>query len=315
MISTKHISNEMLQTRLIRQKIHIAYPLDIILEEIEKIRDNLPSYFDNLARILALSKPLVEVAMLESGWLPLKSNIGSRGRPALSEVSLMQIQLIAHMKEIGSYRHVERILNSNRGWLNALGLTHAPSHTTLSKFRSNMGEEFFGTFFHKIVAMLYAFNLINDDQVVVIDSAPIEANQNFARSNAGQKLNEKRLEDFFNSIDLSPAIKCIKPHSGKGRKPKFSNKQLFKFLIFDKICGFLSRSAALRHLKKHAAVAMILGFSPNNVPLASHINSFLKHIPPFRWLMRPLVDSITDYFDEQIEFHEDDPLNFFFWSF
>lgn len=315
MISTEHISNQMLQNRLKQQKIYISYPIDLIIEEIERIRKRLPMYFDNLGRILALSKPLVEVAMLESGWHPPKSYAGCRGRPAMSEVTLMQIHLIAHMKEIGSYRHAERILNSKKGWLKALGLKKAPNHTTLSKFRTIMGTEFFANFFHKIVAMLYAFELINDEQVIVIDSAPIEANQNFARSNAGQKLNERRLEDFFNSIDLSPALNCIKPHSGKGRKPKFSNKQLFQFLIFDKICGFLSRSAALRHLEKHAAIAKILGFSPNDVPLASHISSFLKRIPPFTWLMKPLVGTITDFFDEQIEFHEDDSLNFFFRSF
>jgi hypothetical protein len=89
---------------------------------------------------------------------------------------------------------------------------------------------------------------------------------------------------------------------------------MIRFLAFEKLGGFLSRSQALTHLAKHPEVATILGFPGGGIPTQATINAFEKRAPPLPWLMRVMVDPITDFFDERPDYDEDDPLSFFFWT-
>jgi hypothetical protein len=208
------------------------------------------------------------------------------------------------------------VLNAHPLWLKALGLKKAPNHSTMSKFRTRMGLEFFDAYFHELTNVLFTFGLISCEDKAIIDSAPIEACQNFARSNSGITINELRLQSFFDTVDFTPAVNLIAPQGARGRKPAYSNEVLLKFLVFEKLCGFLSRSQALKHVKEHPSAAKIVGFNGKGVPSEATITTFLKRIPPLSWLMRVMVEPMTEFFDERSDYDDnDDPLHFFFRSF
>jgi hypothetical protein len=220
--------------------------------------------------------------------------------------------LLAQTFVSDSYRQVERVLNAHPNWLKALNLDKAPSHTTLSKFRTKMGSEFFDAYFHELTELLDELGLIKEGEDAIIDSAPVEASQNFARSNAGIKINEERLQEFFRAVDFAPAVRLIAPACNKGRPRKYSNEVILKYVAFEKLCGFLSRNQAIKHLKEHPSIARIVGFQNGDVPSSSTIKTYLKRIPPIPWLMRALVDPITEFFESHPAHDEHDPLSFFF---
>lgn len=172
--------------------------------------------------------------------------------------------------------------------------------------------EFFDTYFHQLTELLFAFGLIEKKDDVIIDSAPIEASQNFARSNSSIKINEEKLKEFFNTVDFTPAVNLIAPACNRGRKRKYSNEIILKFIAFEKLSGFLSRNQALTHLKKHPSATKIVGFSGGDIPSPTTIHNYLKRIPPIPWLMRVMVDSITKFFESQSDYDDHDPLSFFF---
>lgn len=175
-----------------------------------------------------------------------------------------------------------------------------------------MGVEFFDTYFHQLTELLFGFGLIKEGDDVIIDSAPVEASQNFARSNSGIQINEERLKFFFDTVDFRPVVKLIAPPSNHGRKRTYSDELILKFIVFKKLCGFMSRSQALTHLKKHPSAAKIVGFSAGDILSTSTISNYLKRMPPISWLMRVMVDAITEFFESEADYDDQDPLSFSF---
>ena len=298
-----------------KKEIKLPFPLEYTIEQIEKIKKKIPKSYDNIARILAISRPVVELVLFKMDYRELERAPNSKGRPGIPTITLILIHFLSKTMISDGYRQTERILNAHPAWLKALNLKKAPSHTTMSKFRKNMGIEFFDTYFHQLTELLFAFGLIKENDDVIIDSAPIEASQNFARSNSGIKINEVKLKEFFNTVDFTPAVNLIAPACNRGRKRKYSDDVILKFIAYEKLCGFLSRNQALTYLKKHPGAAKIIGFNSGDIPSTPSINNYLKRIPPIPWLMRAMVDSITEFFESQAEYNDHDPLSFFFRSF
>jgi len=315
MIYQEYLPFESLLQQVEKKEIKLPFPLEYTIEKIEKIKKKIPKSYDNIARVLALSRPVVELVLFKMDYHEPDRPPNSKGRPSIPTTTLILVHLLSQTMISDSYRQTERNLNAHPTWLKALDLKQAPSHTTMSKFRKNRGIDFFDSYFHQLTELLFAFGLIKENDDVIVDSAPIEASQNFARSNSGNKINEAKLQEFFNTVDFTPAVNLIAPGCDRGRKRKYSNEVILKFIAFEKLCGFLSRNQALTYLKKHPSAAKIVGFSSGDVPSTPSINNYLKRIPPIPWLMRVMVDSITAFFESQADYDDHDPLSFFFRSF
>jgi len=313
MISTKAPTSKMIESMLDDFGIEIAYPLGLIVEEVDKIRKRIPKSYDMVASILAMARPIVEVVLLEIGCFDNIAPVTGRGRRAIPTATMMLVVILSKIRSLGSYRETERALNNHPAWLKALGLKRAPHHSTMGKFCNRKGPEFFRRFFYKMTGLLMAFGLISERDAAIIDSAPVEANMNFARANTEPSLNVERLRSFFNSIDFSRVR--LGAFDRPSRKKKYDNLSLFRFLVFEHACGFLSRSQALRYLEKHPEVASILGFPGGMIPCQATISNFERSVPRLGFLMRPLVDDIVDFFDSQDDYDENEPLAFFFWDF
>jgi len=314
MIYQDYLPFESLLQKVEKQELKLPFPLEYTLENIEKIKKKLPKSYDNIVRALALSRPVVELVLFKMDYQEPTRKSNSKGRPRIPVETLILVHIISKTMLSDSYRQTERILNTHPFWLKALNLKKAPSHTTMSKFRKAMGVEFFDTYFHELTHLLYAFGLIKKGEDVIIDSAPIEASQNFARSNSSITIDETKLKKFFDTVDFTPAVKLIAPACNHGRQRLYSNEIILKFIAFEKLCGFLSRNQVLTYLKKHPNTAKIVGFSNGKIPSTSLINDYIKRIPPIPWLMRVMVDSITEFFESQVEYDDHDPLSFFFRS-
>jgi hypothetical protein len=314
MISQEHLPFEQLAAKVEEGELELSFPLEYTIKEIQKIKKRLPKSYDKVAQLLAMSRPVVELVFHRMNYQEPSRPAHSRGRPRMSEKSLLLIHFLAQTFIADGYRQTERELNSHPNWLKALNLEKSPDHTTLSKFRTRKGPEFFDEFFHELTALLFEFDLIKEGDDAIVDSAPVEASQNFARSNANIKIKKERVKRFFDAVDFSPAVQLIAPACNRGRKRKYANETILKFVAFEKLCGFLSRSQALKHLKKHPETAEIIGFAQNDVPSSSLISTYLNRIPPIPWLMRVMVDPITDFFAAQPEYDDRDPLSFFFRS-
>ena len=233
-----------------KKDIKLPFPLEYTIEQIEKVKKKIPKSHDTIARILAISRPVVELVLFEMDRQEPERAPNSKGRPGIPTTTLVLIHLLSKTMISDSYRQTERVLNAHPAWLKALGVRKAPSHTTMSKFRKSMGIEFFDTYFHQLTELLFAFGLIKEGDDVIVDSAPIEASQNFARSNVGIKINEEKLKLFFDTVDFAPAARLIAPACNRGRKRKYSNDAILKFIAYEKLCGFLSRSQALNKIIK-----------------------------------------------------------------
>lgn len=314
MISQEYLPLESLLQQVEKGERKLPFPLKYALKKFETIKKKLPKSYDKVARILALSRPIVKLVLYEMGYQEAPKISHSKGRPQISTTTQILIHLLSQTFISDGYRQTERLLNAHPTWLKALKLNKAPSHTTMSKFRTKMGAEFFDTYFHELTRLLHGFGLIKENEPIIIDSAPIKASQNFARSNAGMKIDETKLQQFFNAVDFTPAVKLIAPACNQGRKRMYSNEVMLKYIAFETLCGFLSRNQALTYLKKHPGAATILGFTANDIPSASLIHTYLQRIPPIPWLMRVLVEPITEFFDAQEEYDDSDPLSFFFRS-
>lgn len=315
MISQEYLPFISLLQQVDEKEVKLPFPLEYTIEQIEKVKKKIPKSYDNIARTLALSLPVVELVLFEMDYQEVERPPNSKGRPGIPTKTLILIHLLSKTLISDSYRQDEGILNAHPTWLKALGLKRAPSHTTMSKFRKRMGTEFFKAYFHELTSLLFALGLIKEGDDVIIDSAPIEASQNFARSNAGIKINKEKLKEFFDAVDFAPAVRLIAPACNRGRKRKYSDEIILKFIAYEKLCGFLSRNQALTYLKKDPAAATILGFNNGDIPSTPSINNYLKRIPPIQWLMRVLVDPITEFFESRAEYDDRDPLSFFFRSF
>ena len=315
MIYQEYFPFESLLQKVEAKEIKLPFPLEYTIEMVEKLKKKIPKSYDNIARILAVSRPVVELILFKMDFHEPERAPNSKGRPGIPTTTLILVHLLSQTMISDSYRQTERALIAHQNWLKALNVKKAPSHTTMSKFRTKMGAEFFDTYFHQLTELLFALGLIKKGDDVIIDSAPIEASQNFARSNSGTKINEARLKEFFDTLDFAPAVKLIAPACSRGRKRKYSSELILKFVAFEKLCGFLSRSQALTHLKKHPGAAKIIGFGSGVIPSTSIISTYLKRMPPISWLMRVMVGPITEFFGAQAEYDDQDPLSFFFQSF
>jgi len=275
----------------------ISYPLDLLAEKINRVRKELPSSYDAVARILALARPIVEVVFIECGIFEPEAPRTGRGKPPASPVTLMLIHLLAKVGTIQYYRQVCRELAAHPAWLKALHLDKAPDHSTLYSFRKKMGLSFFKTFFHKLTALLVAFGLLKGDDAAIVDSAPVEARMNFARSNTLPKLDLDRLHDFFAAVDFKQALAARESPCGRGRKPKFDSLAMVKYLAFEQLAGFLCRTQGPRYLKKHPDAAALLGFAAGDVPTDQNIAAFERRNPPLGDLLAPVMGEIQAFFE------------------
>lgn len=282
--------------------------LDILRDEIEKIKNNIPKTYDDIAKFLAISRPIVEVVLMNCGdWTDQGEPQGPGKRP-ISHTSLMLIHILAKMINV-SYRDMERMLNAHSTWLHALKLDKAPSHSRLSVFRTEMGEIFFKTFFYELTALLYKLGLLKGEGTIA-DSAPIKASMNFARANTTPTINVERVTEFFSSVDVSPAVKALKIT----RKGKYDPAALIRFFMFEKLGGFLSTAQAIKFVKNNSEVARILGFANDTVPSQATFSYFVNTHGSIPTLLKPLVDSVTEYFNACKATPDESYIVFFFWS-
>jgi len=282
--------------------------LDLLQDEVNKIKKNLPKSYDSRAKFLAIMYPIVEVVLMICGdWTDEVEKTG-RGRKPISHTSLMLINILAKMLNV-SYRQVVRELSEHPNWLKALKLNKAPSHNKLSEFRTEMGASFFKDFFYVIRDLLHDLNLIRGEGGIA-DSAPISASMNFAKANAKPKIDESRVKEFFEGVDISPAINKLKIT----RKSKYPPESMLKFFLFEKLCGFLSRAQALRFLKENPWVAELLGFINGKIPSQATFTYFTKKQGEISKLLKPMVDIIAEFFECSDSIPAAPKKDLFFWS-
>jgi len=231
------------------------------------------------------------------------------GKPAFSHTSLMLIHVLCKMRKV-SYRQIEREVNTHPSWLKALQLTESPSHSTLSTFRNKKGERFFKAFFEKLTDLLYQYQLVNPKEVIV-DSAPILASMNFARANTTPKIHLDHVKEFFTNVDVSPAVHTL----NIAHQRKYRPEAIIRFFIFEKLGGFLSTSQALKFIEDNSEIAEILGFKRDQIPSQPTLTYFLKVHGPGPHVLRPVVDAVSDFFEDCEAIQEDIDIDFFFWSF
>lgn len=122
------------------KEIKLPFPLEYTLENFEKIKKKIPKTYDNIARILALSHPVVELILFMMDYHEPERALNSRGRPRIPIKTIILIHLLSQIMISDSYRQTERILNLHPNWLKALNLKKAPNHTIMSKFRKKNGR-------------------------------------------------------------------------------------------------------------------------------------------------------------------------------
>lgn len=283
--------------------------LDLIQNQVNLVKSKIPKSFDSTAEFLAITRPIIEVVLMNCGDWSDQFEPTGRGKNPISHASLMLIHILSKIKT-ASYRHIERELNERPSWLRALKLDKAPSHSKLSMFRTEMGDSFFKAFFDNLTDLLHRLDLIKGESIT-IDSAPITASMNFARANTTPKINVERVRDFFTGIDLSPAIRPL----DMSRKRKYSPESILCFFMFEKLGSFLSTAQALKFLEKNVEVAKILGFTSGQIPSQPTLNYFKKTQGCVPNLLKPLVDGVIEFFENSVEKPEDSDIDFFFWSF
>lgn len=283
--------------------------LNFLQEEIEKVKKRIPKSYDSIARFLAISRPIVEVTLMNCGdWTDQIEQVRP-GKPSFSHASMMLIHILSKMRNV-SYRQIEREVNDHPSWLKALRLIEAPSHSTLSTFRTQKGDSFFKEFFDKFTNLVYQFNLTTPEEVIV-DSAPIIASMNFARANTTPRINLEHVRQFFTAVDVNPAVQVL----NISYKRKYDPRAMIRFFMFEKLGGFLSTSQALKFLENNPEVVEILGFDGGLIPTQPTFSYFLKTHGPVPYLLRPMVDAVTEFFEDCKVTPEDTEIDFFFWSF
>lgn len=288
----------------------------VLLDELIRIRKTLPPSWDEGARLFALAFPIVETAALNCGYFGIaiqEEKKNSCGRPPLSRVALLVIELFAHLYFFGSYRNTPAVLNTHPTWLKALHLEKSPDHTTLCSFRKELGTTFFVAFFKQVTQIMIAFEILSPDIQLIVDSAPIHASMNFARANRMPALDEERVLHFFQSLDWGSVQKNFIPVStGKKQKGKrkYPIQGLLGTLMLEILGGFLSRSQVIRYLQKHDNIARCLGFN-EGVPPDSTFTGFLKNRPAVEILLQPMLPHLQSFFSEIPEIANSLDLNFF----
>lgn len=279
------------------QKIGLPTHLQLLYDEIALIRKKIPKSYDKVAQILAFARPLIEIVLANCGYADLSRAKGKKGPIPIPKTTFMLMQILSEVGSIGGSRQVEREINAHPTWLRALGLKKSPHHSVLGKFRIAMGEEFFHQFFIELTKVILQLGYIDQGEAAagIIDSAPREANMNFARANAHVTLDEALIEKFFQTIDVGPFTKSI-PTSTRGKKPTFTYEIISRFLLFEQLGGFLSRSKALRHLKQHPNLATLLGI-PSGAELSdATVSNFVKRCGGKTVVFKALLDQTSDFF-------------------
>ncbi|MFX1339822.1 MAG: transposase [Promethearchaeota archaeon] len=281
--------------------------VDLLQDEVHKEKAQIPPSFDSIAEFLAISRPIVELILMNCGDWTDQIEHRDRGKPPISHVSLMLIHILSKMLGI-SYRQIERELRIHDTWLKALKLKKAPSHSRLSTFRTELGESFFQAFFSNLTALLHRFDLIQGDEAI-IDSAPIIASMNFARVNTKPQLNLDHVKAFFTAIDVSPATCVLRIF----RKSKYNPESFIRFFMFEKLGGFLSTSQALKFLNNYPEVVELLGFKNGHMPDYQNFTYFKRKHGAVSELLEPLVDAVTEFFELSKATPEASDIDFFFW--
>ena len=296
MISPQYFLDPILNYEISDIKDNLPGYIKLLFDEMTQIKRNLPKFYDPTACLIAVTRPLIELTMINVGLHDHDLSSQSIGRTPISLVSLMQIHLLATIHEIGSYRHVERVINAYQSWLHALHLRKAPHHSTLGKFRQTLGSAFFDRFFDELFKIMIDAHIINPENIAVnIDSAPFKACMNFARANSDLKVDYSRLEQLFKKINWK-VIQTQIPHINLQRKKSYTPEMLLKFLLFEQLGGFLSRSQALCHVKKHAQAYDLIGFSPKKFPTQPTISNFAKMIGGPAEIIALFKDSLFNFF-------------------
>ena len=147
MIYQEYLPFESLLQQVDKKEINLPFPLEYTIEKIEKIKKKIPKSYDTIARILALSRPVVKLVLFEMDYHEPQRAVNSKGRPGIPTTTLISIHLLSQTMISDSYRQTEKILNVHPTWLKALKLKKAPGHTTMSKFRKSRGLSILTLFF------------------------------------------------------------------------------------------------------------------------------------------------------------------------
>jgi len=287
--------------------------LEILKDDLAHVLKNIPKGWDAGARLLALARPIVEaVAISCDGFINDKvREPGQRGPIPDSRISLLTIELFAHLWFLGSYKNACEFIGNNSNWMKALRLRRKPNDTTLCHIRSELGEAFFKQFFMQITKLLIAFGLLAADTELVVDSAPVHANMNFARANTMLTLNEAQLEALFKTLDLTLVKDVLTARGVKiTGKRKYPIDALIRVIVLECVGGFLSRSQTLKYLKKNDPMATIVGFDPQVIAPDSIMTTFLKTAPSPIEILRLLHPQLVMFFHLEASVDQDDPLFF-----
>jgi hypothetical protein len=126
-----------------------------------------------------------------------------RRRPPLPSIPLIRAHLFKDIRQIKSYRKLQRALAEYDGlWARILGFKTPPHHDSFSAFRIRMGSEFFIEVYREIRRRLI---LLKPDlaEIIAIESTSIPA---YARSGRGQRKSS--------DPDARWGV-CIDPKTGK----------------------------------------------------------------------------------------------------
>lgn len=105
-------------------------------------------------------------------------------RPPLPSIPLIRAHLFRDIRQIKSYRKLQRALAEHDGlWAKSLGFNQSPHHDSFSAFRRRLGPELFVEIFRELRTRLMQLKPDLAD-VIAIDSTCIQA---YARSGRGQR--------------------------------------------------------------------------------------------------------------------------------
>jgi hypothetical protein len=138
---------------------------------------------------ITLSEPSLKLLFetLDLTWVEARvaSKYSQRKRrPPLPGIPLIRAHLFKDIRQIKSYRKLQRALAEHDGlWAQALGFRRPPHHDSFSAFRRRLGAELFEEIFHELRTRLAQ---LKPDlaEIIVIDSTAIQA---YARCGRGQR--------------------------------------------------------------------------------------------------------------------------------
>ena len=157
---------------------------------------------------ITLSEPSLKLFFetLDLAWVETRvtSKYSTRKRrPPISGIPLIRAHLFKDIRQIKSYRKLQKALAEHDGlWARTLGFSRPPHHDSFSAFRSRLGSELFIAIFHEIRARLIQ---LKPDlaEIIAIDSTSVAA---YARSGRGQRKSS--------DPDAKWGV-CIDPKTGK----------------------------------------------------------------------------------------------------